>query len=108
MIKLIGVMVAGIPAVVGSILAFMARKWGTAVASIALVVSLTVAMIVCINSILQTVLAALAFPGWLLTAVGMFIPANFAAVLGAIIAAKTCRAAFDLALLKTKLFNNAS
>ena len=108
MVKLITLLAAGIPAVVSAVLAWVARKWGTVAATIVMMVLLTAAFIACINTILNTLVSLLSPPAWLLTAIGMFIPADFGAVFGAMISAKICRAAYDLAFEKAKAFNNAS
>lgn len=41
MVKLITLLVSGIPAIIAAVLAFLARKWGTAAATISLFVVLT-------------------------------------------------------------------
>lgn len=108
MFKLITLLGTGIPAMLAGILAFIARKWGTTTAAISLFIFLTGAFIACINMILAQALAALAMPPVVANALGMFIPSDFSAVLALIVSAKTCRAAYDLAIAKVKVFAGAS
>lgn len=108
MLKLIGVLTSGIPAIVAAILAFITRKAGTAAGSIAAFVLLTTAFIACINTILNTVLTVMTVPAWISSGVGMFVPGNFTACLSAIMSAKICRSAYDLAMEKVRAINNAS
>lgn len=108
MLKLITVLVTGIPAIIGAILAFITRKVGTATMAIASFVVMTAAFIAAINSIIQSVLGLVSAPGWILNSVGMFMPADFSAVLAAVVSARICRAAYDMAVEKIKLVNNAS
>jgi hypothetical protein len=108
MIKLVTVLVTGIPAVISAILAFIARKLGTAAGSIAAFVIITTGMILCLNAILQTVLAMMVVPSWLANSVGLFIPVDFAACLSAIVSSKICRAAYEMAKFKITAINNAN
>jgi len=108
MTKLIAVLVGGIPAIIAAFLAFLTRKVGVAGATIASFILLTTAMIACINSILQSVLAILVMPPWIATGVGMFMPGIFTTCLAAIISAKTCRVAYNIAMWKIQAINNAN
>ncbi len=108
MIKLIGVLVAGIPAIISGILALMTRKAVTVTASFAALIAVTVAFIATINGIVGTLASHLTGPAWIANAVGMFIPSDFGACIGAIVSAHIARAAYDLAVEKTRLFNAAS
>jgi len=102
MIKLITLLVAGIPAVIASLIAFMARKLGTVTVTIAAFILMTAVFIACINSLLTSVLSLLIIPPWISNGVGMFIPGDFAAVLASVVSSKICRSAYDLAMLKIK------
>lgn len=108
MIKLITLLVTGIPAIISGVIAFLARKLGTVTASMAAFGILTVAFIASINTALNTVLAAMQLTPWAATAVGMFIPSNFGVVLGAVVAAKISKAAYDLAISKVKVISAAN
>jgi len=108
MLKLLAMFSAGIPAIIAAALAFIARKWGTTTATIAMFIFLTAAFIACINALLGQLLYLLSPPPFIAAAVGMFIPSNFAAILGVIISSKICRASYDLAMDKAKTFGSAS
>lgn len=108
MLKLITVLTSGIPAIISAVIAFIARKAGTAAATVASFIFLTAAFIACINTILQTLLVILTPPTWIANSLGLFIPANFTAVLSAIVSARICSVAYDLAMLKVKAINNAN
>lgn len=106
MIKLITLLVGGIPALIAAILASFGRKWVTLAAAIAAYVGVTVAFIAVINTIVGAI--AITSPGYFANAIGMFVPSNFGACLGSIIGAHIGRAAYDLAVGKIKLFNAAT
>jgi hypothetical protein len=108
MLKLITLLTSGIPAIVAAIVSFIVRKVGTAAGAIALYIAVTAAFIACINSILQSVLAILSMPVWVSNAIGMFMPADFAAVMAAVVSSRICRAAYDMAVMKNKIINDAS
>lgn len=107
MVKLLTFLFSGIPAIVAALITFITRKVGVAAGTIASFVIITAGLILCINAILQTVLGMLTVPGWILNAVGMFIPINFAACLSAIVSSRICRAAYDIAKFKIVAINNA-
>lgn len=108
MIKLITMLGAGLPAIIGGLIAFIGRKWGTVAATMAMFVFLTTAFIVCINLLLSQLLSLLSPPEAIATALGMFMPSDFTAVLSTIISSKICRAAYDLAMDKAKMYASAS
>lgn len=108
MFKLITLLVSGIPAIIGALVAFMGRKMGTAAASIGAFVIITAGMILCINAILQSVLALMVVPPVMASLLGMFMPANLTACLAAIVSSKVCRAAYSVAKFKIVAINNAS
>lgn len=108
MTKLITFLFTGIPALFSAFFAFYARKHTTAIAGLLAFASMLVIFISCINLILQTVINLIVVPAWILTALGMFIPANFSVVLAAIISGRICRAAFDWGVKKTDLVVKAN
>jgi len=108
MFKLITLLGSGIPAIIGGLLAFIARKAGTGAASLVTFAALTLAFLACNQAIFNTIATMLSPPPWVSTAIGMFIPANFLACLSAWVSAHICRAAFDMARFKVKLVNSAS
>ncbi|WP_211453015.1 DUF5455 family protein [Collimonas antrihumi] len=108
MLKLITLLLSGIPAIIAAIISMIGRKLGTAAASIASFVIITSGLIICINTILQTVLGYMTIPPFIANSVGLFIPIDWAACLSAIVSSRICRAAYDMAKLKIELINNAS
>ena len=106
--KLVLFLFTTLPALFSALFAFYARKYTTAIAGLLAFASMLAIFISCINVILQSVISLLAFPSWLLSAVGMFIPSNFAVVLAAIVSGKICRAAFDYGVKKTDLIVKAN
>lgn len=95
MVKLLAFLFSTIPSLFTAFFAFYARKYTTVVAALLASAAMLVIFISCINVILQTVLALLVIPAWLLTSLGMFIPSNFALVMAAMVSGRICRAAYD-------------
>jgi hypothetical protein len=95
------------PTLTGWAIVFFGRKILVAMTSISTFLLLTAAFIVCIKTLLVTVFGALAMPTWFAMWFGMFVPSNFSVVFSAILASKSCRWAYDLALDKLKLLNSA-
>lgn len=108
MIKLISVLVAGIPAIIAGLIAFLGRKIGVASASIASMLFLTAALIVAINGIYSAVLTTAVLPAWLATGMGALVPSTFGATVAAIVSARIVGAAYDLAMGKVKAINSAN
>jgi len=95
MVKLLAFLFTTMPALFTAFFAIYARKYTTVVAALLASAAMLVIFISCINVILQSVLALLVIPAWLLTAIGMFIPANFGVVMAAMVSGRICRAAYD-------------
>ena len=91
-----------------AVLASLGRKWVTLVATTALVIALTASFIAVINGLVGSLASSLVTPSWMLNAVGMFVPTNFALCLSSIVSAHIARAGYDLAMDKTRLFNSAT
>lgn len=108
MLKLVTLLFSGLPAIIAAVLSFITRKLGTATGTIAAFVVMTAAFIACINVILQNVLALIAVPTWIANSVGLFIPADFTAVIASVVSSRICRVAYDMAVWKIKAVNNAS
>lgn len=108
MLKLITLLAGGIPAIIAGIVGFIARKAGTAVASIATYAVLLVAFIACNRAIFGTVMTMFSPPAWVSNVLGMFFPSNFILCVSSIMSAYICRVAFDIARFKLKLLNDAS
>lgn len=103
MIKLITVLVTGIPALFAMMVAHLGRKFSTITATFLAMGLLLTTFISCINLLLQSVVSLLAIPAWLAVPVGMFVPANFAVVLSTLVSARICRAAYDWMSKKAEL-----
>jgi hypothetical protein len=108
MLKLITMLAGGFTGVISSFIALVGRKAGTAAASITAFVIITSGFIACINSILNSVLTIITMPGWIANAIGIFIPSDFSAVIAGVVSSRICRAAYELAMLKLEMINNAS
>ncbi len=87
---------------------FFTRKIAVVTTTIAGYILLAAAFIVCIKQMILVVMALAVLPPWVTNGVGVFIPFNFSLVLSNILAAKSCRLAFEMAREKIKLLNNAS
>jgi hypothetical protein len=105
MVKLITLLVAGIPAIIAAVLASLGRKWVTVAGTIALMVALTGVFVAAINGIVAGLAGAMTAPGWIANSIGMFVPSNFGLVLSSIISAHIARAAYDFAMDKAHVFN---
>lgn len=108
MVKLLAFLFTTLPALFTALFAFYGRKYTTVVAGLLASGAMLLVFISCINLILQSVLALLVIPAWLLTPIGMFIPANFSIVLAAVVSGRICRAAYDWGQRKTTLFVTAN
>lgn len=87
---------------------FFTRKASVLAVTVASFLMLTAAFLVCIKQMVLYVLTLAALPTWISTAVGMFMPYNFAIILANILAAQSCRWAYDKALDKIRLINSAN
>lgn len=106
MIKLITLLVAGIPAIITGILAVIGRKWAVFSATSLLMVALTVAFVAVINALVTALVSSAAIPGWA-QPMGYVIPSDFGACLAALCSARIARAAYELAMDKARMFNTA-
>ena len=101
-------LITGFVTLIGAIITFFGRKFTVITASIAAFVVLTSALVVAIQSLMTSILAVTFMPVWIAYGIGLFLPANFSLVLGAIISAKAVRAAYDIAIAKVHLVNSAN
>lgn len=105
--RLLDWLISGFGALFASLLAMFGRKATVAVSAVTASLAVTAVFIGAINA-LVAVFSGIAPPGWVATAIGMFIPADFGICLGSIASAYTCRAAYDLAMVKIKLVSGAN
>jgi hypothetical protein len=89
--------------VFGAFLAYMLAKLGKYIALVASTFLLIAALIVCMRAFIATIAAFIVPPGWLLGMIELMVPTHFLLCFSTIIAAKTCRAGFDIAMEKIKL-----
>jgi len=108
MIKLLAFLFQGIPLIAASLFAQFSRKYSVAVTALIVFASLTAIFVACINALLQVCIGLIVLPGWLGNAIGMFVPGNFAAVLGAMVSANICRNAYRFSVDKVKLITYAN
>ena len=108
MAKLIAFLFTTIPALFSAFFAYYARKHTTAIAGLMAFAAMLVIFVSCINVILQSILALIVIPAWLLNMFGMFIPGNFSVILAAMVSGRICRAAFDYGRAKTDLVVKAN
>jgi hypothetical protein len=108
MLKILTMLATGIPALIAATLVSMGRKWITLSAAIACWVVLTAAFIAAVNVCIAEMAGLLSPPAWLLNAVGMFVPADFGAVLGCTMAVRISRYAYEVAIGKVKMFATAT
>lgn len=95
------------PTLTAWFVSFMTRKVMVAVAVVAQFILITAAFVVCIKQMVAYVLTLAILPTWVAGGLGMFIPFNFSIVLSNILAAQSCRWAYDKAIEKVKLINGA-
>ena len=103
-----GWLITGLGTLITSIIAFFGRKMVTVTGAISSFVLLTAALVVCIKALLTQVLTLAVIPTWIATAVGLFIPADFALVMSMILGARSCRFAYDLAKEKIGIISSAN
>jgi hypothetical protein len=108
MLKLITFFSTTIPALFSAFFAYFLRKHSTAVAGLMAFAAITLIFISCINVIVTYVISLVWIPAWLLTPIGMFVPANFSLVLGAVVSGRICRAAYDYGVKKTDIIVKAN
>lgn len=108
MVKLLTFLFTALPGIFAAIFAQFSRKYSTVTATLIAFASITAIFVSGINLILQVAISYISVPGFLLTFVGMFIPANFSAVLGAVVSAKICRNAYLYSVNKVKLITQAT
>ncbi len=98
--------------VFGSIAAWftatLSRKAVVAFSVVTAFVSVTAAFLVCMKILITGLIALVAMPVWLESWIGVFIPSNYAGILSMIMSAKTCRAAYDLAVEKVRMIGQSS
>lgn len=108
MLKLLVLIATFFSTIAGYAAASLSRKAIVAVAVIVAFLAVTVAFLAAFNVIISGVTSLIAIPAWISGSIGLFIPSNYAGVLSAILAAKTCKAAYNLAIEKVKLIGQST
>lgn len=86
---------------------FFGKKAVTYGVSITAFVLFTLAFVACIRQITETVQQVAHPPAWLMQGIGMFVPFDFDLVIGMVWSSYACRWAYDIAVAKIYLANNA-
>jgi len=108
MLKLLILVGSFFTSLAGFAAASITRKAVVVFSVITAFVAVTAAFLVCIKIIVTGLIALLVMPVWIQSWVGMFIPSNYAGVISLIMSAKTCKAAYNLAVEKVKMIGQSS
>lgn len=101
-------LLAVIPNLFAYFLTFFGRKYTVATATVLAYIATTVAMIVCINNLIQSIVVLIVIPPWISTAIAWFMPSNAVGILSAILASNVCHSSYRIVIGKIKLVNSAS
>lgn len=108
MLKLL-TLVGGLFASVGGYAAAsLSRKAIVVFSVITAFVAVTAAFLVCMKIIITGLVSMLVMPAWIASLLGMFVPSNYAGVISLIMSAKTCKAAYNLAVEKVKMIGQST
>lgn len=108
MLKLL-TLVGGLAASIGAWFASsITRKAVVAFSVVVAFVACVTAFLACMKILISAIVALAVMPLWIQSWIGMFIPSNYGGVIAAIMSAKTCRAAYDLAVEKVKMIGQSS
>lgn len=108
MLKLLTLIAGFIATAVSFFIAILSRKAIIVLAVITAFMALVVAFLACMKIIIGGIVALIVMPAWLATAIGFFVPSNYAGVLSLIMSAKTCKAAYNLAKEKIALIGQSN
>lgn len=108
MVYLLTMLATGLTSIITAFVTFFGRKAVTVALSISTFLIITAAAIICLKQLIFYVMTLAFIPAWISYSLGLFIPTNFAAVLAAILGARSCEYAIYLAQRKLRLINSAS
>lgn len=108
MLKLLILVGTFFTTIAGYAAASITRKAVIVFSVITAFVAVTAAFLVCVKFIVTGILALLVMPAWIASWLGMFIPSNYGGVISLIMSAKTCKAAYNLAIEKVKLIGQST
>jgi hypothetical protein len=94
-------MFGSISAIISWIFQYFLARYGRVAAVIVTFVAITVTFGACINLLVNQAISLISVPAWIAAFIGMWIPADFAACLSILVSGRICRAAYDLARVKT-------
>lgn len=104
---ILAAILSGLASFASGLLAMFGRKLSVATAAITAMFALTAAFVICISLTVQAIANIIVLPSFL-APIGWFVPSDFTFCISSIISARTCRAAYDLAMAKVRLINSAS
>lgn len=84
------------------------RKFTVSTAAVLAFLATTLAMLVCMKSILGAMVAAIVIPSWVYAAIAWFIPSNAVGIISAILSGKICKQAYLMANTKIDLITKAN
>lgn len=84
------------------------RKYTVAIASTLAFIAATLTMIFFLKTLIVTIIATASAPVWFIQFLAWIIPTNWIALFSTIMSGRICRAAYDSALYKIALVNQAS
>lgn len=108
MLQLLTLIGAFFSSVAGWFASSISRKAIVVFAVITAFVALIVAFLACMKIIIAGLVALIVMPAWVASWIGMFIPSNYTGVIASIMSAKTCKAAYNLAVEKVKLIGQST
>ena len=83
------------------------RKGATVTAIIFAFIAATLVFVVCMREFILLLITYVVMPAWL-APLAWFVPLNFTFVCSTLLAARSCRAAYDYAVSKYRLINSAN
>lgn len=108
MLKLLTLIGSFFAAVAAFAAASISRKAIIVFSVITAFVAVTVAFVACMKIIIGGLVAMIVMPAWLASWLGMFIPSNYVGVISLIMSAKTCKAAYNIAVEKIKMVGQSN
>lgn len=108
MLKLLTLIGGALVSIGGWAAASISRKAVVAFSVISAFVAVTAAFLVCMKIIITGLVALIVMPAWVASWLGMFIPSNYAGMISLIMSAKTCKAAYNLAVEKVRMIGQSS
>ena len=99
--------ITSIAGIIVAIWEFFGRKATIAIATTSAFVLMVAAFLVCIKLLIVKAVALLVVPAVVQTAFFYFVPSNWTFLISLIMSAQTCKMAFNYALYKLRMINDA-